>query len=50
MLNGMSALRMEVIGGVAFHLGPGSLASPAEIDKALDQAANDIGVARPPRP
>mgnify|MGYP000032276783 CR=1 FL=1 len=50
MLNGTSALRMEVIGGVAFHLGPGSLVSPAEIDKALDQAANDIGVARPPRP
>lgn len=50
MLNGASALRMEVIGGVAFHLGPASLASPAEIDKALDQAANDIGVTRPPRP
>lgn len=50
MLNGTSALRMEVIGGVAFHLGPVSLASPAEIDRALDQAANDVGVIRPPRP
>jgi len=45
MLKGTAALRMEVIAGVAFHLGPASLGVPAEIDRALDQAANDMGAA-----
>lgn len=50
MLNGATVLRLEAIASLAYHLGPASLAQPAEIDKILDQAASDIEAARPARP
>ncbi len=50
MLIGATVLRLEAIGQLAYHLGPASLPRPGEIDKILDQAASDIGAARPPRP
>lgn len=50
MLLGATVLRIETIGAIAYHLGPASLPTPAEIDRALNWAATDIGVARPPHP
>jgi len=49
-LIGTAVLRMEIVGMLAFHLGPGCLPDPRRIDKNLNEAARDTGLVRPPAP